>query len=118
MDFYHNLLKFIPGREFSEANLSLCTVKPVDAEDKSFNNIISYIWQIKNDYRLIVVNYSLNFSKAHIIIEGLEYGLSNWRFIDVLEQKSYTYKGEDLDEHGLYIELNPWRGQIFEIEKF
>jgi len=118
MDFYHNLLKFIPGREFNEAKWSLCTVKPVNTNDNSFNNIISYIWQIKNDYRLIVVNYSLSFSKAHIIIEGLEYGLSNWRFIDVLEQKSYTYKGEDLDEHGLYIELNPWRGQIFEIEKF
>lgn len=118
MSFYHNLLKIIPGREFSDAQWSTCIVKPVDITDTSFNNIISYIWQKGEEYRLIVVNYSLTFSKAHIIIEGLEYGLSNWRFIDILKQKSYTYEGKNLTENGLYVELDPWKGQIFEIEKF
>ncbi|MFX0175265.1 MAG: alpha-amylase family glycosyl hydrolase [Candidatus Hodarchaeota archaeon] len=117
MDFYNNFLEIWPGREFSEAKWALCEVKSVSPDDSSFKNIISYHWHTANQDLLIVVNYSLNSSKAHVKVKGLEYGLSNWNFSDKLNKKEYTYKGKDLDENGLYVALDAWKGHIFEIKK-
>ncbi|MBA7588773.1 hypothetical protein ES708_30841 [subsurface metagenome] len=117
MEFYDNLLKIIPGREFDNGKWSLCKVKTVDSSDNSFNNIISYQWWTDKDRLLIVVNYSLISSKAHLIIEDIDFGLFNWKFTDLLTRNQYIYKGKDLRENGLYIELEGWNSHIFRVEK-
>lgn len=115
MEFYDKLLKFIPGKEFENANWSLCNVNPVD--DNSFNNIIAYQWWTDKERLLIVVNYSIRHSKAHIILKELDFGTSNWSFIDLFNQKEYSYNSQDLKENGLYTELEAWKGHIFQIKK-
>ncbi|MFX0006199.1 MAG: alpha-amylase family glycosyl hydrolase [Promethearchaeota archaeon] len=116
-DFYQRLLKAIPSKEFLDPNWSLCEIKPINNEDDSFTNIISYLWWKDGNYRLVVVNYSPNYSKAHVIINPFHYDTYKWKFYDLLNNKSYTYNGEDLYKYGLYIELNPWKGHIFEISR-
>ncbi|MFX1280085.1 MAG: hypothetical protein ACFFA3_11755, partial [Promethearchaeota archaeon] len=115
--FYQNLLKSIPGREFGNGSWALCETKPVGSNDSSYSNIISYLWWVNNTYRLIVVNYNSQFSKAHIKINPFHFDPHNWEFIDILNQKSYTYKGDDLYKFGLYVELDAWKGHIFNIRK-
>ncbi|UCD01994.1 MAG: alpha-amylase, partial [Promethearchaeota archaeon] len=58
LEFYQNLLKSIPGREFENASWTLCKTQSFNSEDNSYLNIISYLWWYNNNYRLIVVNYS------------------------------------------------------------
>ncbi len=117
VDFYAELLKSIPGREFGSASWALCKTESVVSDDSSFLNIISYLWWINDSYRLIVVNYSPNPSKAHVRISPFHFDTHKWTFTDLLSQKSYTYNGEDLYKYGLYIELKGWNGHIFSIEK-
>jgi hypothetical protein len=116
-DFYQILLKTIPGREFESGSWALCETEAVDSDDSSFSNVISYIWWNNSDYRLIVANYTNSPSKAHVRIKPFHFDTYNWIFTDLLEQKSFTYKGEDLFKYGLYIELNAWQGYIFDIRK-
>ena len=115
--FYQNLLKSIPGREFGNGSWAICETKPVGTNDSSYSNIISYLWWVNNSYRLIVVNYNSQFSKAHIKINPFHFDTHNWEFIDILNQKSYTYKGDDLYKFGLYVELDAWKGHIFSIKR-
>jgi hypothetical protein len=115
--FYQNLLKSIPGREFGNGSWAICETKPVGLNDSSYSNIISYLWWVNNTYRLIAINYNSQFSKAHIKIKPFHFDTHNWEFVDLLNQKSYTYKGDDLYKFGLYIELDAWRGHIFNIRK-
>jgi len=117
MEFYDKLLRVAPGRAFDEAKWSLCETKPVSMKDNSHNNIISYQWLIDDQRLLITVNYSSFSSKAHIIIEDINYELFNWRFTELLTENEYNYKGEDLRENGLYIELEGWNSHIFRVEK-
>ncbi|HUW89656.1 MAG TPA: alpha-amylase family glycosyl hydrolase [Candidatus Nanopelagicaceae bacterium] len=117
MEFYDNLLEIIPGRAFDNGKWSLCKVKPVSSSDNSFNNIISYQWWTDKDRLLIVVNYSIISSKAHLIIEDIDFGQFNWKFTDLLTRNEYIYKGKDLRENGLYIELVGWNSHIFRVEK-
>ncbi|MHA1468672.1 MAG: hypothetical protein ACTSP6_11435, partial [Promethearchaeota archaeon] len=115
--FYDKLLKIVPGKEWDEAKWILCDVKPSDSNDTSFGNIISYQW-LKDEQRLlIVVNYNPNPSKAHVIINEIAYGIFDWCFTDLLNEKEYKYKGADLDENGLYVELEGWKSHIFRVDK-
>ena len=117
LEFYQNLLNIIPGKEFSLAKWSLCRIDPVDSNDSSFNNIISYLWWIDDKYRLVVVNFSPYFSKAHIRIDPLDYGSDKWAFKDFLTDNEFQFEGKNLDEHGLYVELAAWKGHVFNIQK-
>ncbi|MFW9969615.1 MAG: alpha-amylase family glycosyl hydrolase, partial [Candidatus Odinarchaeota archaeon] len=116
LNFYLNLLNAIPSQEFKNPNWSLCEVKPIDS-DNSFINIISYLWWTDSRYRLIVVNFSPRYSKAHIKISPFHFDTYKWSFTDLLHKKTYSYNGEDLYKYGLYVELEAWKGHIFDIKK-
>jgi len=115
--FYEKLLRAIPGKEFDDANWSLCNAKLAGQDDESYKNIISYQWLTEDQILLIAVNYSSNYSKAHIITNNINYGQNNWRFTDLLVGNEYNYKGKDLENYGLYIELEGWKSHIFRVEK-
>jgi len=117
LDFYQNLLRIIPGKNLANAKWSICNILPVDSNDSSYKNLISYIWWVDDIYLLIVVNYSPYPSKGHIRIEPLNYSSDNWVFKDLLNQNNYIYKGVDLEKYGLYTDLNEWNSHIFIIKK-
>jgi len=115
MLFYDTLLNIIPGKEFENGNWKLCKVNPGD--DNTHENIIAYQWWTEKDRLLIVVNYSLQISRAHIILEELDYGIADWSFNDILNQKKYSYNGQDLKDKGLFVRLDPWKGHLFQVRK-
>ncbi|MFW9930789.1 MAG: alpha-amylase family glycosyl hydrolase [Candidatus Thorarchaeota archaeon] len=115
MNFYEKLIKAIPGGKFSDGHWSLCESTPVGGDERSYKNLVAYQWWNNTKRRVIIVNYSLRPSKAHIKIEHIDYGNSKWQFNDLLSDKKYSYIGEDLTNYGLYVELEPWRGHIFEV---
>ncbi|MBY9018934.1 MAG: alpha-amylase [Candidatus Lokiarchaeota archaeon] len=116
-EFYDKLLNIIPHIEIDKTKWSICEVAPVNIEDSSFNSIISYVWEENQKEILVVVNYSINPAKAHIKIKGKKYGSSHWNFKDLITDEEYQYLGKDLDEHGLFIQLNPWKCHIFEVKR-
>ena len=115
MKFYDKLLRVFPGRGFKEAEWSMCRTELIDQNDDTYNNIIAYQWLFEDQMLLIAVNYSSISSKAHIRTNNINYGVSSWRFTDLLGEGEYIYKGEDIDKHGLYIELDSWRSHIFHV---
>jgi glycosidase len=116
-EFYEKLLKIVPGKDWDDGKWFLCDTKSSDSSNTSFRNIISYQW-LKGEQRLlIVINYNPDLSKAHIIINNIAYGSSDWCFTDLLNEKGYKYKGNDLNENGLYVELEGWKSHIFRVEK-
>jgi glycosidase len=117
IEFYERLLNAIPGKEFSDGNWALCKSIQVEEGDVSYEDIIAYQWWKNTTRRVIIVNYGLNPSKAHIQIDGIDYGNSQWQFTDLLTSKLYSYSGTNLSKNGLYVELDAWKGHIFKIEK-
>ncbi len=108
----------MPSIIFANANWSLCETQPVSIEDSSNINLISYLWEIGEFFRLIIVNFSPFPSRAHIKSEKLNYGDSTWTFTDLLIQRDFTYSGEDLSKFGLYVDLSGWNAHIFNIKKY
>jgi len=116
-NFYQRLLNAAPGKELEKSKWSLCKVEPIKIDNYTYSNLISYQWWNENNRKLIVVNFSANSAEAHIKINGLNYNSYDWIFTDLLTQKIYKYKGKDLNEYGLYVNISAWNGHIFEIKK-
>lgn len=117
MNFYEKLIKALPGVEFSDGRWSLCESTPIGGDERAYKNLVAFQWWNNTKRRVIIVNYSLRPSKAHIKIENIDYGNSKWQFDDLLSDKKYSYTGEDLTKYGLYVELDPWKGHIFDVTK-
>lgn len=116
-NFYQRLLNAAPGKELEKSKWSLCKVEPIKINNYTYSNLISYQWWNENNRKLIVVNFSANSAEAHIKINELNYNSYDWSFTDLLTQKIYKYKGKDLNEYGLYVNISAWNGHIFEIKK-
>ena len=116
-DFYQRLLTAAPDRLLSEGSWALCRIESLSEYDHTNLNLIAYQWWTKDRRQLTIVNFSPFFARAHVRIAGIDYGMDEWTFSDILNHKVYYYKGEDLTFNGLYIDLGAWRGHIFEIRK-
>jgi glycosidase len=116
MKFYEKLLNIIPGKDYNNAQWSLCTIEPVDITDMTYKNIIAYEWTLNNQSLIIVVNYSLVKSKAHIRLNNLNVDSINLKFIDLLNDKTYIYKMNDIKQFGLFVELDDWKAHVFTME--
>ncbi|MFX1257215.1 MAG: alpha-amylase family glycosyl hydrolase [Promethearchaeota archaeon] len=114
--FYKTLLKIAPGREFDKVKWSLCEVNQINSDNRSNINLIAYLWQVNELNQLIVVNFSPYSSQGYVKIDGIDYGNNEWIFVDLLVQKTYKYYGKNLNNYGLYIDLSPWNGHIFDIK--
>jgi len=117
IEFYEKLLQALPSDELTNANWSLCKALPINGDDRSYKNLVAYQWWKDTKRRMIVVNYSLRPSKAHIQIENIDYGNSKWQFNDLISEQNYSYFGDNLSKNGLYVELAPWKGHIFDVKK-
>ena len=62
---------------------------------------------------LIVINLSDGAVQARIRVPWDEVRGSMWRLDDALSDASYERDGNEMNNNGLYIDLEPWAGQIF-----
>ena len=115
LEFYLRLINASPGKEFENGNWSLCKIDPIGGFSNT--NLIAHIWTKEEHRRLTVVNYSPYPAKGHIKIPNIDYGENDWSFGDLLNYETFVYQGENLQNHGLYVELGAWKGHIFEIKK-
>ena len=105
----------MPGKDFEGGKWMPCIIERIDDKNFSNENLIAYQWKLEEKRLLIVVNYSSIHSHGHVKIDEIEYGVANWNFVDLLEQRNYIYKGENLSKYGLFVDLTPWHGHIFDV---
>ena len=111
--YYEKLFEIIPDSDLMSGKWGLCEIRSVG--NNSFKNLIAYQWWTSEKRQLTVVNFSPRPAQGHIIIDDIEFGTKNWTFNDVLNEKTYTYNGEDLSAHGLFVGLAPWRAHVFNV---
>ncbi|MHA2326024.1 MAG: alpha-amylase family glycosyl hydrolase, partial [Promethearchaeota archaeon] len=66
LTFYRKILEKVSGKNYENAKWDLSEVEPIDLNDSSYSNIISYSWRSRDYYNLIVINFGPNIVKANI----------------------------------------------------
>ncbi|MHA1723610.1 MAG: alpha-amylase family glycosyl hydrolase [Promethearchaeota archaeon] len=112
---YQLILENLSMEAFIKGNWSSCKVEPIDPHNRSNENMISYTWFTREERVLLVINYSSYPSQCHVRIPNIDFRDKYWIFEDILNDKSYKYKGKDLQAYGLYIDLKPWKAHFFKV---
>jgi hypothetical protein len=113
--FYKQLLDVTKPSVFREGEWSLChcTGWP---DNSTFQNLLSWIWIKENERYLIVINFSDNAAQGRVQVDGVELGGKTWRLVDTLSGEAYERGGNEMQNPGLYVELNSWGCHFLRLE--
>ena len=81
-------------------------------------NPIAYTWHDDDEFRLIIVNFTYEWSHGRLDLSHWE-DLANhdWRLYDVLSE-TYTYReGDRLVDNGLIVDVAPYGAHIYHFSR-
>lgn len=111
-NFYDKLLSVTSNEIFKRGKWTLLNPESSYNNNKSFVNLLAWMWTFREEKRIVVVNYSAAVSTCRLKLDVRGYS-EEFVITDLLNDQSYTRSAEEVYHHGLYIELKPFRAHIF-----
>ncbi|HWA35121.1 MAG TPA: alpha-amylase family glycosyl hydrolase [Cyclobacteriaceae bacterium] len=113
--FYEKVLQILKEKTFRSGDWRLLECKAASA-GSSFNNFIAALWRGQGGRLfLIAVNFSPVQSQCLVALPELGLVNQSCTFRDLLSDAKYTYPGNDMISHGLYLDEPGWKIYVFEI---
>ncbi len=114
--FYERLLELLRRPVLRQGEWRLLECAPAWEGNRSYDAVIAYAWQESSSNRLIVtVNYASHQSQCYVRMPFAGLAGGRWRLRDLLGTAQYDRDGDDLQSRGLYLDVPPWQGHVFEL---
>jgi hypothetical protein len=119
VDFYERLLTLLHEAEtFRLGAWSLISPEAAWPGNPTWQDFIAYAWQdLDRDDHVMVVNYADHQSQCYLRLPFKNLNSGRFRLIDVMGSESYDREGSGLMGPGLYIDLGPWRYNLFRLQR-
>jgi hypothetical protein len=111
-EFYNKLLSITSEEIFKKGKWTLLNPISSWGNNKSFENILAWMWIYKDEKRLIVVNYSETIATCRIKLDVRGYP-EEFEIKDLLNDQIFVRSAEEVFNMGLFIELKPFHSHIF-----
>ena len=115
-DMYKRLLRFIKTPVTHDGEWMLLNTRPAWENNETHQAILVWLWGWQQDWKMVVINYSLIRAQAFIRIPEFLLRQFFIQFRDALTDKVYDHTGEELSQRGLYVDLHPWQSHLFEFK--
>lgn len=112
--FYRTLLGAMAREKLRTGQWQLCE-RSGWPDNASYLNLVAFFWSGEETRHLILVNLSDGPAQARVRLPE-ELGGGNWRLSDLLSGESWERDGTEMVTSGLYVELTPWKGNLFRLE--
>ena len=112
--FYRRLANEIQNPALREGQWRLCALNGWP-DNTSYNNLAAWCWQAGDERRVIVVNLSHHTSQARVQLPWPDLAGQNWVFVDVMDETTYEWGGDEVLNMGLFVELAPWGRHFFAV---
>ena len=115
VSFYERLLKETSRDVFRNGEWRLCERRGWP-DNQTCRNILTWCWT-KDDARyFIVINFGQEQAQALVLVpwDGLRGRV--WRLKDVLSGEVFDRSGNDMRDAGLYVDLTPWKCNLFQVQ--
>jgi hypothetical protein len=113
--FYKSLIQTIRGVDFRDGEWKLCERTDLPNNGTS-PNVVAWCWEKAADRHLIVVNLSDVRSQARVKLPWMDLAGRVWRLNDPLQQIIFDRAGDELQESGLYVDLEAWGSHVLNVE--
>lgn len=110
---YDKLLSIAGADAFHSGDWRL--LEPRAAGDTSFQNLIAYQWASGTAVHVVAVNLSPAATRANLPLSAAFDAARAYIFDDLLHEKSYEWRGEDLMRSGLFVRLDAFQSHIFKV---
>jgi hypothetical protein len=111
--FYQKLLETTKKPVFRDGQWRLCE-RTGWPDNESFRNLLAWSWVNENDRYLIVVNLSDHAVQARVQLPWGGMRGETWRLSDRLSGAVYDRSGSEIQDLGLFVELEPWNFHFLE----
>ncbi len=116
--FYRRLLSETRAPIYQTGKWRLFDVQPAWEENGTHKNLLAYGWDKGEEYRLIIVNLTPEWSQGKVNLKAWNgFSEHDWRLTDSLHDAFYYRRGDQMIGDGLYIELAPYDAHIFRFER-
>jgi hypothetical protein len=116
--FYDRLLAVLRNPAMRNGDWQLLECVPAWDGNWTSDCFLAFAWQGPGEERLIVaVNYAPNQSQCYVRQPFTILRNQQWRLEDLFSDARYDRDGNDLESRGLYLDMPPWRYQVFRLEK-
>jgi hypothetical protein len=111
--FYERLLGGLRDGVFRTGVWQLGERSGWDGND-SWQNLVVWGWRDDEARKLVVVNLGDSRSEGHVWLPWDDLRGRTWRLADALGDTVYERSGDDLRD-GLYVALDPWSSNLFDL---
>ncbi len=113
-NFYKKLLAITNTEIFKKGKWTLIEPIPVDTWNISFENFFTWLWGLKEEIILVIINYADEPSQCRIRL-GLATNKDMLTFEDLMNDIEYIRSVYELKTSGLFVELKSYKCHIFRI---
>jgi glycosidase len=115
--FYERLLEILRQPVVREGQWQLLECVPAWNGNSSSENFIAFAWQNSAGEKVLaVVNLSRQPAQCNVRLPFIDTGGRQWQLRDRLGAAIYQRDGNDLQARGLYLDVGPWCGHVFEMK--
>ncbi len=113
--FYRTLLAALGQSPYHEGTFMMLGVEPILGSDPGHHNLFAWVWALKDDWRMVVINYSDTFAKGRVLLPRPDFaGSALWMFQDGFDPAEKLMRsGDDLLTSGLPLELPSYSVRLF-----
>ncbi len=109
--FYGKLLAAIRAPAFRNGQWTLCGCSGWP-DNQSCQKLGAWCWSAGDDRCLILLNYNDSALQARVHLPWNDLQGKQWSLNDALSEATYDRDGNEIQNEGLYVALDPWMGQI------
>ena len=116
-NFYEQLLAMLRNPIVRTGEWRSLECQPAWGGNETWDSFIAHAWTGPGNKRmLIVANYAAHSSQCYLKLPFSEIKTHKVALEDLLSPASYLREGNELFEHGLYLDLKPWSYHVFDLE--
>ncbi len=117
MSFYDRLLAVCNAPAFHDGEWALMEVSQASKGNESYHNLLAWRWHYAEQFKIVVVNYSLNQAEGRLKLTPPLENTDSVVFRDELTDTTYTQDPKESSSQGLYIALSSFHAFIFDMTK-
>ncbi len=115
-DFYQALLSCLRRPELHDGRWTLLQRRPAWDGNPTWDRFITFAWEGPGGQRLlVVVNYGPTQGQCYTFLPWPDLPGHAHRLRDLFGSEIYHRDGNDLVQHGLYLDLPAWGFNVFEV---
>jgi hypothetical protein len=116
--FYERLLAVLRRSVVRDGEWQLLQSAPAWDGNWTHDCFVAFAWQDDaGDCVVVAVNYAPNQSQCYLRLPFPDLRNRRWHLQDLIANARYERNGNELQAHGLYIDLAPWRYHVFALKE-